>query len=691
MIGGGVLLLLLILRGLDPQPLVSLRHELFDAWQRASPRPPAAEPVVIVDVDEASLARHGQWPWPRDLLAQLVGRILDAGPRAVGLDLLLPEPDRTSPPYLARHEATLEPALRHVLATLPDHDLVLAERIRGQPVVLGSALLAAGPPPVPPTGAPTPLVTMGADPSAFIPAYPARLANLPVLEEAAAGIGMITLLPERDGSARRLPLVVRAGDELRPLLGLEVLRQALGEPPLLLAANTAGVDAVRVGDRLVRTETSGAVWLHYAGTAARPVVPAAELLAATAPDPRLAGRMVLVGSSALGLGDLRPTPLDPAVPGVHIHAELIENIAEGRYPVRPNYALGLELALIAATGGLVLWLGPVLAPTLVLVSGGLVMAAVSLAAWGLFRGTGWLLDPSFATLAALSLWALVVGLQLLREARARARADRNLAILREQTRLAGEVQQAMLPQRFPELPGVQVAAAMEPALGVGGDFFDCFVLPDGRLALAVADVCGKGMPAALLMAVSRTMLRASLLATADSGTALALTNDQLTQDNESMQFVTAFVAILDPATGELACANAGHNLPWRLTADGRAMPLALENGPAMGVIEAMDYPVERTVLAPGEALLVFSDGLVEAFAASGEAYGEGRVAAALARAAGRSAEAMVGLIRADLRAFLGTEPLSDDVTCMALRRVPVPARPEPATAPPGQPEAAAAG
>lgn len=255
-------------------------------------------------------------------------------------------------------------------------------------------------------------------------------------------------------------------------------------------------------------------------------------------------------------------------------------------------------------------------------------------------------------------------------------ADLNAALLRSLSRemaIAQRIQLGFLPDTLPQLRGWPLAATCAPARQVGGDFFDAAMLPDGRLAFTVADVCDKGVGAALYMALFRSLLRISLQQTMPgqaAGTmlerAVAFTNDYVAdvhaRDN---MFATVFTAILDPATGRLDYINAGHDAPLLRRADTAADELLVPQGLAVGMMAGQPHVSSSTVLRPRDRLLVFSDGLPEALSPQGVAFGADRVAAALARAAGGPQDLLTD-IQASLSQHVGDRAPHDDVTLLCL-------------------------
>ena len=239
--------------------------------------------------------------------------------------------------------------------------------------------------------------------------------------------------------------------------------------------------------------------------------------------------------------------------------------------------------------------------------------------------------------------------------------------LERELQLAHEIQQAFMPSRSPDLPGWELAFTWRAARQVAGDFYDFFELPDRRLGLVIADVADKGMPAALFMALTRTLMRAAALEKASPAAVLARANDLLVPDAQHGMFVTAVYAVLSLGTGELAYANAGHNLPLLLRADAWELERLHKGGMALGVLEGARLREHVVSLEPGDSLVFYTDGITEAFSPEGEMYGEERLRATIQAAGGGSAQAMLEAIDGSVLAFVGDASPSDDRTLVVLR------------------------
>lgn len=421
----------LAVRAADPSLLSHLRNLAFDEYQRLAPRPyDPALPVRIVAIDEASLDALGQWPWPRARLAEIAARLTAAGAAAVAFDLALSEPDRTSAATVLR-QMPASPERDRLLRGLPaegDSDRVLAETLAGVPAVLGLILThgAADAGDVP---AKSGFASAGDDPKPFLPHFSGVTAPLPALAANAPGLGAMNWIPDRDQIIRSVPLLFVVGEAVVPGLAAEALRVAQGASTYVVRASNAsgetafgeatGVNAVRIGALTVPTDAGGAVRIHYAPSTEARYLSAAAIADGRFDPAAVAGRIVLVGATAPGLLDLRATPLDAAVPGVEVHAQLLEHMLSGTLLQRPDWAGGLEtvafvvLAVVIALSAAYL---PVRASSAI---GLLGIAGWCGASWLAFRGDGLLLDPTFPAISAAAVLFATVGYVAFREERGR--------------------------------------------------------------------------------------------------------------------------------------------------------------------------------------------------------------------------------------------------------------------------------
>ena len=264
MFGMALLAALVALRVWDPAALQLARLKTFDLYQLAKPRVPAARPVLIVDIDEASLNELGQWPWPRTIVARLVEKIAQGGAAAIGMDIVFAEPDRTSPGRLADGLPNLSQTARAELKATPDHDTIFANAIKRTRTVLGQSAYNPRAGDTRQALAPkASFATLGADPNPYLIEYPGLLSNIPILEKAAAGRGMFTVLPDPDGLVRRVPVVMKAGGSMIPSLNADMLRVATGQTTYVIKTGKAGVQSVVLAGVEIPTDANAQLWIYF--------------------------------------------------------------------------------------------------------------------------------------------------------------------------------------------------------------------------------------------------------------------------------------------------------------------------------------------------------------------------------------------------------------------------------------------
>lgn len=401
----------LLVRAVDPGFVMIVRERVFDLYQRVDPPVLGPDiPIRIVDVDDASLASVGQWPWPRTLLADMVTTLHQAGAAVIAFDMLFPEPDRASP--LSAIEGLAVPPdvarqLRTTLADLPTNDEVFAQALATAPTVLGVA---------PSQGASTftsraGLSMVGPTPARYLTRASAIIGNVAVLEEAVQGLGGIHVSARDDDAVvRRIPVLTSVGEEtsqtIMPSMFVEALRVAQGAQSLVVRTNPApgapetGIPQdLRVGALIIPLTETGAYRIRYGTLDPAITLPASTVLQARDTPanlaPLLEGTIVLIGTSAPGLFDLRATPLGTIVPGVTMHAQAIANIIADTHLARPDWTLGLEISLMVLAGLLVIAAALVLRPFAAALVAAATLAALGVGSWWSFSTHWMLVDASF--------------------------------------------------------------------------------------------------------------------------------------------------------------------------------------------------------------------------------------------------------------------------------------------------------
>ena len=415
-----LLFALVPLRVMDPRPVEELRLRTFDLFQVLRPRPQTSFPVVIVDIDEASLKEIGQWPWPRTTVADLVTRTTELGAVTIGFDVIFSEPDRMSPAVAEHSFRGLDAETRAKLDTLPDNDQVLADAIKQSRVVVGQAGSST---PEPRTQAEMTLQTgfaiVGPDATDDLFAFPGLLRNVLPIEQAAAGRGLFSIKPERDGIIRRVPVIMEAQNTLVPSLTMEMLRVVTKTSAILVRTDAAGVRAVAVPGLEVPTDRNGQFWVHFNKSNLARYVSAKDILQGRVPPDRLRGRLVLIGTSAIGLLDIKTTPVEAAMPGVEVHAQILESVLTKTLLTHPNYAIGVELVVAVLCGLAIITVAPLLSPTVVVALGVLLVAGLIGLSLFLFVEQNLLIDFTYPLISSWLIYLVLTFVNYFREQKQR--------------------------------------------------------------------------------------------------------------------------------------------------------------------------------------------------------------------------------------------------------------------------------
>jgi adenylate cyclase len=655
------------------------RRTLFDEWQRLAPREIPGDRVAVVLIDSLSLEAVGPWPWPRYYIARLTEAIAKQQPKAIGFDMVFAEPDALNPANFASlYPDELDPATRATVTSLPTMDAILADVFGRAPVVLARSVTDHD----------------GVDPATLLvdPAIrgtPPRgtlrqtqiLASLPEIDGVALAHGLINGPPDDDGIVRRVPLTIIAGNQAMPGFAAELARIGLGAEDLAWQGR-----ALTIGTRVLQADDTANLPFRMGHMSGAAVASAAEVLARKVRPNAFKGKVVLIGLGAEGTADIVATPLQTEVFGVLVQAQAVDAMMSGGWLARPGWVVWSEvtaslvlLILVLGAGGLrAYWqLGVAFA----------LAVALPVSSFFAFDRANLLFDPvrpiMVGLCALIAMWITLFALARAERARLAAQLVEQRVSAAEQEgelKAARRIQMGMVPNAASLTaldPRAEIGAVLRPAKSVGGDFYDALMLGPDRLLFVVGDVTGKGVPAALYMALSKALSKSVLSRSVGDaaggddmrpklGEAVAALNRDLMAEADDEMGVTMLVGVLDCVTGEVAFVNAGHENPLVVRAEGTVETLALRGGPPFCVVD-FPYPEERARLGPGDTLVLITDGATEAQDASRALLGLEGVIAAL-RGEGEMPAVQRATDLADrIRGFEGDTEPSDDLTILVIR------------------------
>lgn len=642
---------------------------VFDSWQRLMPQPATPRATEIVWIDEPSIRTLGPWPWPRYTMARLVAKLAEDEPRLIGLDMLFAEPDRQDPEAFAQLYPELRSDAAAAVRALPSMDALFGQVIGQAPVVLGRAGVDAAP-----RADALPLPVEARFTAALPPGvrqWGQALANIRAIDDVGLGHGLLNGAPDGDGVVRHVPLAAMVAGQTTPGFALELVRIASDAEAIGVNQRDGRLTGFSIAGQSIPARPDGTMRVPFHAPSARAPISALDILYDLAPSQRVKGKIVIVGLSGAGTADIVSTPLAPEAYGATVHADGVDAMLAGASLFRPRWAWiaeGMAAILLVVIAIRVLPRLPMVAAAAAGMAAVILLFGTSAFA---FRG-GLLLDPVSPLLTAGAAAATMLLLLF-----AKTRADLQEQRL-QSAQAAGElsaartIQLGMLPR--PEaLDGLSEAARIdaliEPARSIGGDFYDAIQLDGDRVCVLVGDVTGKGVPAALFMALSKALTKSVLLRDGhDLGAAVTRLNDEIARDNGEDMFVTMLVAVLDTGTGAVELCCAGHEDPWIVRASGAVEPLRPDGGPPLAVAPGFSYVADRFPLEPGDSIVIVSDGITEAQSPDGGFFGKERIAAILARwAERRDAATVSAMLLEEVRLFEAGADATDDLTVLVLR------------------------
>jgi adenylate cyclase len=399
----------------DPAPVEELRVRTFDTFQLIYPRVKTARPVAIVDIDEKSLAKLGQFPWPRTRIADLVTNLTRLGAVVIAFDTIFSESDRLNPDVAAETFRNLDEETRAKLRALPSNDQIFADAMRRSRVVLGESglphVVSEYDNTLPVTG----LAMLGEPPQPFLLDFPGLLRNVNVLEQAAAGRGLISIKTERDGIVRRVPMIMQAQGATMPSLSFEILRVATGTDTIFIKSEKAGIKSIAVKGFEIPTDRNGQLWVHFARSDPSIYVSAVDVLEGRVAPELIARKLVLIGTSAVGLLDTKTTPIDPVMPGVEVHAQVLESALTRVLLSRPSYGVVVELCAAIVLGILVIAFAPLFGPITLVAVGGLFASLLVGTAWYFYWQHRLLIDFTYPLLSTTAIYLTLIFSSFVRE------------------------------------------------------------------------------------------------------------------------------------------------------------------------------------------------------------------------------------------------------------------------------------
>jgi len=657
-----LLFFLIVLKTINPSFIKSVSHLSFDLYQKVFPLNKQTSEVIIIDIDEKSLGKFGQFPWNRSIFAKILENVSATKPKAVGFDIFFTEKDKQSPEEIIS-AYNLIPTDVAQLQNIKGPDEIFREQLEKSKsviAVLGSNVSSHG---TYDRSAKAKFLSKGGDPKEFTYSYPYSIGSLEKLEKSAKGLGSISFLDQTDGIIRSLPLIVRFENKLYPTMGLEMVRIGSNQKNLYVEMNEIGINRISARPYKISSDPNGIIWIRYKKSLKNQYISASSVFDGKFDPKRFKDKYVLIGASAQGLFDLVKTPLGVTIPGVEVHGNVIENILDQSYLIRnPNtYIFELLFSIIVACATFIFSQKTKPKYSLSIFFGSLIVVIVIGFSAFLFRSE--LVDISYPIFMLTITFLTGLYFRFLEENRIAISNLQKEAKLLKERELAGEVQKSL----FPDISKFEnfIYATNVPARDVSGDYFDVVNVNKSEYFFTLADVSGKGIKAGMYMAKASSIFRTLSNLSYPLEKVVFGVNNELVEAKFKGMFVTAVFGKFNIETNEITFVNAGHESIMVFDRN-KNFEFIKSEMPPIGIIKYFSESMvkSKTMNLKEKTFVVYTDGVTEGYLKNGQELGAEGVQRIVKELNDITPKNIVDSIATELN--WGAEKLRDDITCLAL-------------------------
>ena len=657
-----LLIFLIALKIVNPSFIKSISYLSFDLYQKVFPLEKRETDVIIIDIDEKSLGKFGQFPWSRSVFAKIIENVHTSNPKAIGFDVFFSEKDKQSPEEIIK-AYNLIPTDISDLQNIKGHDEIFREQLEKSKsviAVLGSSVPSHSTHDRSPKAR---FLSKGGDPKNFTYAYPYSIGSLEKLEKSAKGLGSISFLDQTDGIIRSLPLVVRLQNKLYPTMGLEMVRIGSNQKNLYLEMNEIGINRISSRPYKINSDPNGIIWIRYKNSLKSQYISAGSVFDGKFDEARFKDKYVLIGASAQGLFDLVKNPLGVTIPGVEVHANVIENILDQSYLIRNPNTYIFELLFSILVAFITFFLSQKMKPkfSLSVFFGSIV--TVVIIGFSVFLLRSELVDISYPIFMLTLTFLTGLYFRFIEENKIALSNLQKEAKLLKERELAAGVQKSL----FPDISKFEnfIYAKNVPARDVSGDYFDVVRATPEEYFFTLADVSGKGVKAGMYMAKASSIFRTLTNLKFPIEKVVFGVNNELVEAKFKGMFVTAVFGKLNIKTGELVFINAGHESI--LTFDqNKNYEYIKSEMPPIGIVKYFTESMIKSssINIKDKTFMVYTDGVTEGYLKDGKELGAEGVQKIIDNIQEVTPKTIVESIEKELN--WGAEKLRDDITCMAI-------------------------
>ena len=657
--------LLIILRFINPSYIQSISNFSFDTYQKIFHYELKESPVVIIDVDENSLGQIGQFPWNRKIFADLIDQMVATKPSTIIFDIFFSEEDKQNPTEIVKsYKIDKESSLGKELLKLPNNDNLFLEKIKNNNIALPILGQIEKPLKVVDRKPIVTFITKGTDPKNFIYKFPYNLSSLEKINEQAKGLGSISVVNDTGGIFRKAPLLINIQDQIFPSLAIEALRLHLKQKNILIETSASGVEAIKLRPYSISTNPNAMLWIKFKKPMKDQYVSAVDILNNKFDKKKLEGKILLIGSSAQGLFDFVGVSNGKVIPGVEVHANIIENIINNDYLHRDNYTFLIEMVMMIIGMLLAYFFAGNVKPKFSLFSYVFILIVITIVGFSFYKFKNQLIDISYPIFCVNILFFNRLYFRYVEENKIALVNFQKQLVLKQEREIAGEVQKKL----FPEIDENEkhIFARNIPAHDVSGDYYDFTKINDHEFYFTLADVSGKGVKAGILMANAAAVFR-SLTRLKMSVSSIAFNmNNQVADSSYQGMFITAVIGKANTQTKEVEFINLGHE-PIMIFDNNFKFDYIKSDFPPLGVMTMDDESFFATTKMNlnNKTLLVYTDGVTEGYIAEGVELTVKGIEEIVKNTSTSSPKVAINKICEKLSDKV--EKLRDDITCLGIK------------------------
>jgi len=607
-----LLIFLVLIKIQDSNFVRKIENISYDAYQSLFIEKSNFDEVVIIDIDEKSIGEIGQFPWRRDIFADLIQKLNQYGVSVITFDVFFSEEDKQNPKKILE-EFNIKND------TVIDSDQKLLESIQLSNVVLpvlGDVSMYNKDNPSKPK---TNIISKGANPSDYIYSFKNKITSLEKFNNAAKGVGTISYLDSPDAVLRSLPIFLKIENDIWPALSLETLRVLHGHKSILINSDEAGINLIKTRKYQIKPDPNAIVHINFKQFDKENYIPAVDVLNLKINENKLKDKIAIIGSSAQGIFDFVKIPNGNVIPGVETHAHLIENIINDDFIIKNSFTTMAENLLLIISLILALIIPNKILPRFSFVFfAGLVFILLSTSV--IAYQFKYFVDVLYIILSSSLLFLTTLYFRYLKENEIALDNEKKQIILKQEREIAGEVQKKLFPTVFED--SKLIYAKNIPARDVSGDYYDYIRINDNEIYFTLADVSGKGIKAGILMANASSVFRSLAKLEKPVSTISRYVNNQVSDSSYQGMFITAVIGKINIQKKEIEYINHGHE-PIMIFDKDYNFEYIKSSLPPLGIMKFNDDSFFKTSIKniKDKTVLIYTDGVTEGYLKNNEELG----------------------------------------------------------------------